>query len=326
MKKVLKWVGLGIAGIVLALIIFVQVTWDKTYDSPYPNITVSSDSAALARGKYLIYGPAHCATCHVPTDKMPDIDKGIEVPLIGGWELSIPLGTFRAPNLTPDKETGIGNMTDGQLARAIRHQVAADGSIVAPFMEYQQMSDEDLGAMISYLRSTEPIRHEVAPSEYVFMGKALQAFGMLAPKDPHKTPPRSVAKAVTVEYGEYMANDVAVCKTCHTPKDMAGKPIGPAYSGGQPFEPHEIFDGYGFVSPNITTDPESGFLANWTEEMFIARFRAGRIHQNSPMAWGSYSRMDETDLKAIYAYLQAVEPAYNVVEKTVYSPGEEFPQ
>ncbi|MBK6285394.1 MAG: hypothetical protein IPF54_24480 [Draconibacterium sp.] len=107
-------------------------------------------------------------------------DKGLKMPLIGGFEESIPgFGTFRAPNLTPDNDTGIGNLSDAEIARSIRHMVTSYGRILFPFMEYQEMSDEDITAIISFLRSQEPVRNEIKPTEYGFLGEALIAFGCL---------------------------------------------------------------------------------------------------------------------------------------------------
>lgn len=327
MKKVILWIFGGIFFLFLALFLFVQFSWDKKFEAPYPKINVSQDSAVLARGQYLVYGPAHCATCHVPSERMAEIDEGKIVPLTGGWELSIPPGTFRAPNLTPDEETGIGKLTDEELARSLRHMVTAEGRSIFPFMEAQHMSDEDLGAIISYLRSLEPIRHEVPKSQLSFLGKALSAFGMLKPARPQRTPPVSVPKGITAEYGAYIANDVAACRGCHTQRDMTtGQYIGEEYAGGQYFEPNDMFKGYSFVSSNLTKDPKTGILANWSEETFVNRFRGGRIHQYSPMAWGSYSRMDEVELRAVYTYLESLKPVNNQIAKTVFLPGEKVSQ
>lgn len=328
MKKILLWITGILLTLILGLFIFVQASWNKTYNVPYPEVNISTDSSILARGKYLVYGPSHCATCHVPMDKIADIDKGLEVPLIGGWELSFPLGILRAPNLTPDKETGIGNLTDAELARSLRHLVSADGSMVFPIMETQNLSEGDMNAIISYLRSTEPVRNKVQPTEMALMGKALMAFGMLKPEGPKGTPPKSVPVENSIAYGKYIANDVAVCQGCHTEMDMTGVPIGEYYAGGRKFSPDEsdFFKGYGFVSPNLTKDPNTGLLAHWDEEIFINRFRGGRVHQYSPMAWGSYSRMNKVEIRAIYKYLKSLAPVENQIAKTVYAPGEEFPK
>jgi len=126
---------------------------DKDFDAPMTDIAASKDSAVIARGKYLAYGPAHCASCHTPMDKLDDNDKGIEMPLSGGWELDIEPGIFRAPNLTPDIETGIGKLTDAQLERAMRNSVNHRNKLMFPFMPFQEMTQEDVVALISFLRS-----------------------------------------------------------------------------------------------------------------------------------------------------------------------------
>ena len=82
--------GLGV--LIVLLIIYVQLAWNKKFDAPYPNIKASTDSAVIARGKYLAYGPMHCATCHVPMENIVDIEAGKELPMSGGWELDIPPG------------------------------------------------------------------------------------------------------------------------------------------------------------------------------------------------------------------------------------------
>ena len=89
---------------------------------------------------------------------------------------------YITPNLTPDKETGIGNISDAELARSLRYMVSHKNKFMAPFMAFQGLSNEDLTAIISFLRSQEPVKHKVEPSEYRFLGKALLAFGALKPE------------------------------------------------------------------------------------------------------------------------------------------------
>lgn len=90
---------------VAVLATFLLLSWDKKFDAPLPDIKASKDSAVITRGRYLAFGPAHCATCHVSIDKYRAVENEEQMPLSGGWELDIPPGTFRAPNLTPDMET-----------------------------------------------------------------------------------------------------------------------------------------------------------------------------------------------------------------------------
>ena len=325
MKKILLYTLGGLVVLVLGLFIFVSLSWNKKYDAPYPEISASTDSTLLARGKYLAYGPAHCATCHVPMDKIMEVENGLEMPLIGGWELDIPPGTFRAPNITPDIETGIGKYTDAELARTLRHSVKPDGSILFPFMPFQEMSDEDLTAIISFLRSQEPVRNYVKPTEAKFIGKAVMAFGLLKPEGPVSTPLKTVAKDSSVAYGAYLAKSVANCYGCHTNRDpMSGAYIGAEYAGGGYFEPDSFTEGYSFVTPNLTPDKATGIMAQWNEKAFITRFRTGRVHKGSPMPWGAFSRIDDVELKALYRYLNSLPPVQNKIEKVVLAPGEKI--
>jgi len=254
-------------------------------------------------------------------NKIMAVEEGEQMPLSGGWELDIPPGVFRAPNLTPDPETGIGKLTDGEIARVLRYSVAPDGRFIAPFMPFQELSDEDLTAIISFLRSQEPVRHEVRQTEINFLGRALMAFGALEPRGPQRTPPNSVRRDSTAVYGEYLAKSVGNCFGCHTELDMkTGKNIGPPFAGGSIFGPDEFSKGMVYVSPNLTPDKGTGIMADWDEELFIDRFRGGRIYKGSPMPWGAFSRMNETDLKALFHYLKSVKPVARRIEEIVYDP------
>jgi mono/diheme cytochrome c family protein len=327
MKKVIMIIVLGLAFLIVCLVLFVFFTWDKEYDTEYPSISATTDSAMIARGKYLAYGPAHCVFCHVPMDKVTDVLAGKEVPLTGGMEFKIPPGTFRTPNLTPDPQTGIGKLTDSEIARALRYSINHHNKLMVPYMPFQELSDEDLTAIISFLRSQEPLKHEVMPSDYTFLGKAVTAFGLIKPVGPKKTPPTSIAIDTNVVYGDYLANSVANCVGCHTERDMkTGKFTGTHFAGGMRFEPDTFSHGFAFISPNITPDNETSALAGWNQSLFIDRFHAGRLHAGSPMPWEAFARMNETDLKALYNYLRSLSPVQNKIAKTVYLPGEKFPE
>jgi len=326
MKKILLRILAVLVVIIAGLLIFIFVAWNKKHNAPYPAITASTDSVVIARGKYLVFGPAHCASCHVPMDKHTEVDKGVEVPLSGGWELTIPPGTFRARNLTPDMETGIGKLTDAEVARVMRYSVGHDGRSIFPFMPFQEMSDEDLTAIISFLRSQKPVKNPIKPSEYSFLGKAVMAFGLIKPVAPKNTPPKSVATDSTILSGSYLANSIANCAGCHTKRDLkTGKFTGPVFAGGFQMLPDEFTKGYSFVTPNLTPDPETGLITNWSESVFVKRFQSGRIHKTSPMPWESFSKMTEMDLKAVYRYLQSLKPVHNKIEKTVFTPDEKLP-
>jgi mono/diheme cytochrome c family protein len=315
--KILGWTSGIIVLIVLCFVSFVFLKWDQKYDAPYPEITASSDSTMIARGKYLVYGPAHCAGCHNPPDRAREVENGIDHLLIGGGEFILDPGIIRSRNLTPDMETGIGKLTDGEVARVMRNSIGHDGRPIFPFMPFQNMSDYDVTAIISYLRSQDPVNNYIEPTEYTFLGKAVLAFGLIKPIGPDQEPPKKVDVEVSEVYGKYLANSVANCVGCHSPRDlMTGDFTGPILSGGLEFE--EV-PGARFITPNLTPDPETGFITAWTEEAFVERFKSGgRIYEHSPMPWGSFAQMSEVDLRAIYRYLMALEPVPHKVEKTQY--------
>lgn len=300
--------------LVVGTVIYVNSVWDRTYEAPYPEVTVSMDSAVLARGEYLVYGPAHCATCHINPTDFDAMSRGELVALAGGGEINIPPGIFRARNLTPDVETGIGGLTNEEIARVMRYGVGHDGRIIFPFMPFENMTQEDLNAIISFLRSQPPVKNKIEPTVYSFLGKAVLTAGLIKPLEPNGAPPVSLEKEVSVVYGSYLANSVANCVGCHSPRDLnSGEFIGPKFSGGLVFE--EVAGT--FTSPNLTPDPETGLTANWTEDTFVARLKAGPVHEGTPMPWSSFAMMDEIDIRAIYRYLESLEPTKNRIEQTV---------
>jgi len=324
--SILKWIGIVLVFLFVGIFIFVQLAWDKKYEVPYPDMVATTDSAVIARGKHLTFGPAHCVTCHVPMDKVQDAENGIEMPLSGGWEMAIPPGIFRAPNLTPDKVTGIGDIADRDIARAMRYSVNHNGHCMFPFMPFQELSDEDVVAILSFLRSQEPVNNYVEPSKPTFMGKALLALRVIKPEGPRNTPPKSVEIDSTIAYGSYLANSVANCMGCHTERDFkTGAYVGADFAGGTLFVPDPFTLGYAFITPNLTPHKETGIMATWDELTFINRFRAGRVYDGSPMPWGAFERMTDLELKAIYRYLQSLDPVDNKIEKIVFAPDEKLP-
>jgi len=305
--KVALWV-VGIAAVlVLALLVTALVRWDRTFDVPYPAIRATTDSAVIARGRYLAYGPAHCAACHVAPEDTAALRAGGEPPLSGGHAFVIPPGTFYVPNLTPDSATGIGRRSDAELARVLRHSVRADGRVVVPFMTAQTASDEDLRALLSFLRSQPPVRHEVPPHHPTLLGKVVLAF-VMTPHGPQGTPPATTPREVSVERGAYLANGLAACVGCHTARSfVTGAYIGPLFAGGTP-EPLESDPTRELAPPNLTPDSATGRIARWTEDAFVARFRIPRVIPESIMPWEFFARMSDEDLRSIYRYLRSLPP------------------
>jgi mono/diheme cytochrome c family protein len=311
MKKLLKRIVLGLLAVIvtggLGLTGYASARWDRTFDAPLPNVHASTDSAVVARGRYLAYGPAMCAECHVSNELTRRVEAGEEVPLGGGHEWKLPVGTIRSPNLTPDPATGIGRYTDAQLARMLRHMVKPDGRAAAPFMGFQNLSDDDVVALISFLRAQPAVRNAVESRDLNLIGKMVATF-LIKPKGPEGDPPAHTPAGPSVERGRYIVTAASDCVGCHTARGgLDGHFTGPKLGGGGTFpmegEPNKIL-----VSPNLTPDPKSGRVAHWTEDQFVARFRQGKVLPKSYMPWGAVSRMTEDDLRSVYRYLQSIPP------------------
>ena len=304
-KKTLKWTGIILLSFVAGVVLVTMLMQHRSFEAPYPKIKASKDSAVIARGKHLVQGPAHCADCHSSIRQLDSRPApGNEPPLTGGIKFEFPLGKFYSANITPDKETGIGNATDGEIARVLRYGVKRNGEAVLPFMPFQNLSDEDLTAIVSYLRTLKPVQNKVPEHTYSVIGRAVKAF-LLKPEGPSGQIAASVIKDTSAAYGKYLVMTVANCNGCHTRRDETGKLAGAQLAGGAVFEePGKTT----LVSPNLTPHP-TGKLWGWKQEDFIKRFRMGRAIKHSHMPWESYQNMNDDELKAIYNYLQTIQPA-----------------
>lgn len=316
LKKILKWTGITLLLVIIVLVTAVTLRQNIKFDAPYPAIHASNDSAVLARGKYLVYGPAHCADCHGPVGTEALVNKGEEVSLSGGKVFELPIGNFYPRNITPDNETGIGKLTDEQIARSLRYGVGHDGRALLDFMPFHNTSDEDLTAIISYLRTMQPVKNKVPENSYTVLGKVIKAF-MIKPTGPTGEVLKSITPDTTVEYGKYLANCITNCRGCHTNRDTkTGAYIGKDFSGG--FEMESFMDkNYVFHTPNITPDKKTGHIVSWNEETFLQRFRNGKVYPQSPMPWGPFGRMSDLEIRAIYRYLQTVAPVENKIGQIV---------
>jgi mono/diheme cytochrome c family protein len=315
-KKILKWTGIIIASLMIIFVILVFSLQNKKFTAAFPDLHASTDSAVIARGRYLAFGPAHCSGCHSPQPNQEKINQGEILPLIGGLEFKLPIGTIYSKNITPDDETGIGKLPDSVIARSLRYGIARDGRALFDFMPFHNLSDEDLTAVISFLRSQPPTRNSVPDNQMNFVGKAVRAF-LIKPAGPEGEIPKSLKPDSTAEYGKYLAHYIANCKGCHTNRSlMTGAYTGPEFAGGLKFE---VADGGYTVTPNLTPDKETGRITGWSEELFVNRFRQKKIIAVSDMPWDQFRNMSNDDLKAIYKYLVSLKPIKNVTGPTYIS-------
>lgn len=305
-----KWSFISILVLILAIGILVFSRQHRTFDAPYPEITASSDSAVISHGKYLFFGPAHCLDCHAAMEDLEKVENGVAVSPKGGRTWHLPVGILRSPNLTSDPETGLGSRSDKEIARALRFGVSAKGHSLFDFMPFHETSDEDLTAIISYLRTLPAEKNDVVTFEPNMLGMVLNAF-VFKPVGPSKEVPKYVSKDTGVLYGQYLATSVANCRGCHTNRDLkTGEFVGPEYAGGFKM-PIDGRDGEFIVTCNLTPDPETGRITSWNEERFIQRFREGKKIKDSHMPWGPFKQFSDNDLKSIYSFLKTLKPIKN---------------
>lgn len=267
---------------------------------------------SLERGHYLVETVAFCGVCHNTRDADGRMRPGME--LAGGRVMSmnevrtvlsnIPPGNIRAvvPNITPDAETGIGRWTDSEIATAIREGRRPDGSIIGPPMPialYRGISDRDLTAIVTYLRTVPPVRHVVTErSTYPF---ALDPYGPTVGHVPDP-PDDPVAR------GAYIAGPLAHCMECHTPLlSVVQRDWTRIGAGGMPIEgPWGIV-----VAPNITSNRDYG-IGGWTDDQILGAITRGiapdgrRLLPPMGARAAIYSRITDSDLRDLITYLRSL--------------------
>ena len=324
MKKFLKiilWI-IGIVIIVIAsAVTYIKVALPDVGDAP--DMKIEATSERIARGEYLANHVTLCIDCHSTRDWSRFSGPPLEGTFGKGGEtfdqkFGFP-GAYYSANITPE---GIRNYTDGELFRLITSGVKKDGSAIFPVMPYPyygRMDSEDIKSIIAYIRTLKPIINEVPKSESDF------PMNIIINTIPSKAQPVSLPpKSDVINYGKYMVN-AAACMECHTKVDKGTLIAGMEFAGGREFQ---FPDGTILRSSNITPDNETG-IGQWTEQSFMDIFHSRSDSStlntkvkpgefNSIMPWTMYGRMNDEDLKAIFAYLKSQKPISNKVE--IYTP------
>jgi mono/diheme cytochrome c family protein len=291
LKRIGYAVGVLVGLVVVAVgVVYVvsETRFRRTYTVPDEHVAVSDDSAMLARGAHLA-ATVGCEDCH---------GAGLR-----GHAMidASPMGRLVALNLTKG-EGGIGGqLTPELIERAVRHGVAPNGQPlrVMPANDFQYMSDDDLRAVVSYVRHVPPVNNVLAPSRLMLLPRVLLVANVLPllPAERMRdsaAAPMSVPMGPTKEYGLYMAT-LAGCRGCH----------GPGLSGGK----IEAGDPAWGPAANLTP---SGNLGKWSEAEFIQTIRTGKRPDGSPlrnpMPWKTIANMTDDELHAVWLYLQSVPP------------------
>jgi len=259
--------------------------------------TGAAAETPLERGAYLVKTIGACGNCHTPKGArgVPIADKE----MAGGFKFDEKPFTAYASNITPDPETGIGKWTDQQIIDAIRKGKRPDGSTIGPPMPielYRDIAEDDVKAIVAYLRSLKPIKNKVPKSVYRIP---------LPPSYGPVTTAKTVSRGDKVAYGAYLAGPIGHCTECHSTPDARGVAD---FKNGLGGGGREFHGPWGVVvASNITPNN----LGTWTDEeikksITTGQRKAGPI--KGPMAIGFYKDISPSDLDAMVAYLRTMPP------------------
>jgi mono/diheme cytochrome c family protein len=284
--KILKWIGYIVGGILVLILIAVGTLYalggsklNRTYSTEVDSLAIPTDPASIERGRHLVTAVGKCAGCHGDN--------------LGGKKVAddAMFAKLNAPNITPSAA-----ISDQDMIRSIRYGVRDDGKplFFMPSEAFNRFSESDLAAIVAYLRTVPPADSAVPRLRQVGpIARALIVFGAfpiaadIVRRGSNRLP--DVPEGPTREYGEYLTT-TGGCQGCH----------GQSLSGGQEID--------GVPTANLT--PRA--LGKWTEADFVKAIRTGvrpdgRI-LSAVMPWPLMKELTDTELRAMWLYLQSLPP------------------
>jgi mono/diheme cytochrome c family protein len=257
-------------------------------------------ATSVEKGKYLATA-GDCVSCHTAPGGQP---------LAGGLSVSTPFGTMLTPNITPDKDTGIGAYTDDQFYKVLHEGIGPDHRYlypVFPFQWYTRITRDDALAIKAYLFSLPPVHAENKVNQLRFpfnIRASLIGWRQIFFKAGTFQP--DPAKSAEINRGRYLVTGLGHCGECHTAHNgLGGTEKSNAYQGAE-------IDGW--YAPNITSDLAEG-IGGWSQDQLVAYFKTGIAPGKGivagPMAevvQESLSKLTDADLRAIAAYLKSIPP------------------
>lgn len=289
MKRVLKFAGYALGVIVVLLLVAAGSVYalssgrlHKSYQVAVKPVIIPTDAAAIQRGNHIAHTRG-CIDCH-----------GAD---FGGYKVidDPAIGLMCGPNLTGGQGSITQTFNNDDWVRAIRHGVAKDGHalVLMPSIEFSHFSDDDLGALIAYLKTVPVVNRDRVPVTVGPVARALILAGKIQLAAEHidhvGLVPPVIVPGVTIEYGRYLS---AGCVGCHGEQLVGGK-----IASGPPSWPH---------SRNLTP---AGDLAKWTEADFFNTLKTGvrpdglKLSPVMPLAFG---QMNDTEIKALWVYLKSI--------------------
>lgn len=283
----------------------------EPYFPSYPAVQAKGKNAeTLRRGEYLTKA-GDCIACHTNT-----LEKEKAKPFAGGLAMNTPFGTIYSPNITPDKETGIGNWTDEQFIKAMREGVSPEGHYyypAFPYLYFNKITTEDLKAIKAYLDSIPAVSQKNRDAEMVwpFSWRFLQLGWRILFFHPENTGAFKADPNHSEQWnrGAYLTEGLGHCAMCHSPSYRI---LGSDLPLGAPIRKYDLTGAkiQGYLAPNITgknfaTVSEKEIVEVFTQDKMIG---GGKIE--GPMLevnHDSLRYLPENDLLAIAVYLKSVQ-------------------
>lgn len=294
MRRILSWLlGLGLVGLGLGLYL--------TAPDPLPDSAFDGLTGNAAKGE-AVFWAAGCASCHMAEGA----EGEAQLALGGGQRFPSPFGTFVAPNISPDPETGIGGWTLAQFGNALLRGVSPEGQHyfpALPYAAYRNMTLQDVADLKAFMDGLPPVQQESKPHEISFpfnIRRSVGGWKLLFLRDAWAFEADLTPEE---ERGRYIAEALAHCGECHTPRNLLGGLQRSAWLSGAP-DPA----GKGRI-PNITPA-----VLTWSPEDLVAYFTTGftpefdSVGGHMAHVVENLSRLPESDRRAVALYLQKVPP------------------
>lgn len=314
MKKLLTVLGILVGLVFLVILggyLYINARGIPSYEPGQVEYTATITPEAVERGEKL--ATMLCAGCHMNHETRK---------LTGQHMLDAPeaFGTIYSKNITQDTEYGIGTWTDAELYYLLRTGVGRDGQYIPPYMaKLTNMADEDVNAIIAFLRSDHPlVAADPTPDQDSKPGFLTKFLSHVAWK-PMPLPEKQIPMPDTanlLELGRYLAVNLE-CFSCHSASFKTNDFLLPENSKGYFGGGNKMLnlEGESILTSNLT--PHESGIGNWSREQFIQTLRFGNVPGEVALRFPMmpYSVLTDYEAGAIYDYLMTLEPIDNLVER-----------
>ena len=293
-KIILALVVIGIIVVIGGLITMPYRSYDV---KQFANETESERKDSIKRGEYVAL-TSDCVACHQTKDRKEDLS--------GGFAVETPFGTLYSSNITPDKETGIGNWTEQQFADAVLNGKGPNGPLypAMPYTSYVKMADQDIHDLWNYLQTVTPVKNKVVENQlafpfnirYLMLGWKRLFFDASQLQN-------DTGKSAQWNRGRYLVEGAAHCSMCHTPRNPFGAEIKSKNYTGANLQ--------NWFAPSLRSSKVHG-LGNWSEKDIVSYLKTGSNRltvASGPMAEAinaSFQYFHDDDLVAMANYVKSL--------------------